>query len=610
MVLVTAVIGACFDLRQGATINDIWTSAWPEDAADAPGTAAVAAAGAGGHAADAPADDASSDAPPATTTSTTAPNSDAALDAFCARFGVQADRLAELMVPEGAHNRALDWTLCFLRPPEANQAAAPHVCLTVVRTHRDADAKRGAVVRSVAVVTTLPHEVLRAPLLLLSELYCESPSLALLAAFGETLNALDLSGMPRPSEAERRLATRGIRARTDSAGSACAAHTPSDPRWSWRAAAPLFGASDGVPLKFPLSMSPLGSPRVSELVLALGPAAMRVYHAVATGRRVLFVGAGHAAGDVCRLALAAAGLVSPPVPPWAVRLLPYASLTDLSFIESGEAYVAGVTNPVFESNREWFDLLVRLDLTGDGGLDGGGAGRGGKCAVVSAEELGRPPPPPSASDDRRSDADRQAEASADAAFLSRVLAGHAAGLGEDWVRRQFHDHTQRILDLAVDTKIDLDLDDPTPAHAKFTAAYTSAARRVGAGPCFVGHAAIDPFTVLGGDACVPDTVDGAALRHAVRRASTQVGGATAEDLELLADGVATEAAAQVLCVLLPESRGGLEVLALGAVSPDRAARAATRRLMDTVRSFDSTRPAFDALNLWVRMAVDSPVGDA
>lgn len=39
---------------------------------------------------------------------------------------------------------------------------------------------------------------------------------------------------------------------------------------------------------------------------------MTIYNAVLTGQRVLFVGYNHAAGDVCKIVLAACALVSPP----------------------------------------------------------------------------------------------------------------------------------------------------------------------------------------------------------------------------------------------------------------------------------------------------------
>lgn len=40
---------------------------------------------------------------------------------------------------------------------------------------------------------------------------------------------------------------------------------------------------------------------------------MAIYNAVLTGRRVVFVGYNHAAGDVCKIVLAACALVSPPI---------------------------------------------------------------------------------------------------------------------------------------------------------------------------------------------------------------------------------------------------------------------------------------------------------
>lgn len=43
------------------------------------------------------------------------------------------------------------------------------------------------------------------------------------------------------------------------------------------------------------------------------------------------------------------------------RAFPYASLSDLSFLET-PSYVAGVTNPMFEAHPEWWDVLCQLDL--------------------------------------------------------------------------------------------------------------------------------------------------------------------------------------------------------------------------------------------------------
>lgn len=56
------------------------------------------------------------------------------------------------------------------------------------------------------------------------------------------------------------------------------------------------------------------------------------------------------------------------------RAFPYASLSDLSFLET-PSFVAGVTNPVFEAHPEWWDVLCQLDLPRGSG------------SVVTAEEM-------------------------------------------------------------------------------------------------------------------------------------------------------------------------------------------------------------------------------
>ena len=177
-------------------------------------------------------------------------------------------------------------------------------------------------------------------------------------------------------------------------------HCPSE--WMWSTSCALRVSS--VPLRFPLYCSPdevvnpLDEPILTTLAATLGDQTMRVFNAVLAGKRVLFVGYNHAAQDVCRFVLAAASMVSPPVEGILRRVYPYANLTDLSFLET-PGYIAGLTNPVFEGNVSWWDLLVVLNLSER------------SAAVFSPEEKARedekrskktpvpppqpPPPPPS-----------------------------------------------------------------------------------------------------------------------------------------------------------------------------------------------------------------------
>ncbi|CAM9981927.1 unnamed protein product, partial [Scytosiphon promiscuus] len=87
------------------------------------------------------------------------------------------------------------------------------------------------------------------------------------------------------------------------------------------------------------------------------------------------------------------------------RAFPYASLSDLSFLET-PSFVAGVTNPVFEAHPEWWDVLCQLDLPrGTGSVD---------TALLYPGDVN---------------------------FATKLLAGVKAGKGESWARCECHDYT-------------------------------------------------------------------------------------------------------------------------------------------------------------------------
>jgi hypothetical protein len=73
---------------------------------------------------------------------------------------------------------------------------------------------------------------------------------------------------------------------------------------------------------------------------------LQVYNAVLASQRVLFVGHAHAAQEVGHMVLGAAALAAPLLAGLLLeRAFPYASLTDLRFLEV-PGFIAGVTNPV------------------------------------------------------------------------------------------------------------------------------------------------------------------------------------------------------------------------------------------------------------------------
>lgn len=65
----------------------------------------------------------------------------------------------------------------------------------------------------------------------------------------------------------------------------------------------------------------------------IGEPVMRIYHAILTKQRVLFVGYNHAAGDLAQIVLSAVAMVAPPFVNIIRRAFPYANLSDLQFLE-------------------------------------------------------------------------------------------------------------------------------------------------------------------------------------------------------------------------------------------------------------------------------------
>ena len=119
--------------------------------------------------------------------------------------------LAEVMLPDGAHLRAEDWTIFMLnqRPsestetPEVNRPPLLYV-LNLVRTKHDKEVRRGALVKAMAICT--PHQYIQIykPLLLLAlEEYFQRPGIETLASLYTAVNSMDLSAMPRLSNNER-----------------------------------------------------------------------------------------------------------------------------------------------------------------------------------------------------------------------------------------------------------------------------------------------------------------------------------------------------------------------------------------------------------------------
>ncbi|TIB35536.1 hypothetical protein E3P85_00395 [Wallemia ichthyophaga] len=142
--------------------------------------------------------------------------------------------LADLMIPEGAHDQHEDWTIFFLNQTPANTIAPPldseaptpfarhrrtysrlvphqdhpkpqllHV-LNLVRTKKDDSVPRGALVKALAICSKQPYIHIYKPILLLAlEDYFQSGSPSILARLYDAINNMSTSAVPPISRSEK-----------------------------------------------------------------------------------------------------------------------------------------------------------------------------------------------------------------------------------------------------------------------------------------------------------------------------------------------------------------------------------------------------------------------
>ncbi|KAI0642652.1 spindle pole body interacting protein [Trametes meyenii] len=130
-------------------------------------------------------------------------------------LGTDEGLLANLMLPDGAERQPTDWTVFFLNQTPFN-TIKPVLALgsdegkdtteegsnmlygiNLVRTKLDKTARRGAIVKAMAIVTRYPFLQIFKPVLLLAlDDYFMNPSQDCLARLFDAVNAMDFSNMP------------------------------------------------------------------------------------------------------------------------------------------------------------------------------------------------------------------------------------------------------------------------------------------------------------------------------------------------------------------------------------------------------------------------------
>ncbi|EGC46194.1 MesA protein [Histoplasma capsulatum var. duboisii H88] len=366
--------------------------------------------------------------------------------------------LAELMLPDQTHVRSQDWTIFFLHKdagteeeneyvePSAGQHAENNInsqengglnddgsevseadegeddegnaegpplmyVLNLVNTKQDTSVKRGAVVKAMAICTRHSFLHIYKPLLLLAlEDYFKSPFPETLAALYHSLNAMDLSLLPRFTYLERHILQASdakdifiekfeqmIKQRSadekflrDTEGSP-QKHSSSPPKHALPRDTHEFESKIiyndiAIPVKVPSAISPetVGNFSLIKLIqIFSGPHASSpqpfalhphltssgaythpiivLVNALLTQKRVIFLGHNRPSGEVAEAVLAACSLASGGILRGFTRhAFPYTDLTKIDELLKVPGFVAGVTNPAFANHHEWWDLLCDL----------------------------------------------------------------------------------------------------------------------------------------------------------------------------------------------------------------------------------------------------------
>ncbi|KIV77207.1 hypothetical protein PV11_09024 [Exophiala sideris] len=362
--------------------------------------------------------------------------------------------LAELMLPDQTHVRQQDWTMFFLHKDAGTneeeeaerearrkrRAARKHASgvaegedfdgdsssdeseagsidnpplmyvLNLVNTKQDSTVKRGAVVKAMAICTRHSFLHIYKPLLLLAlEDYFKSPSPDTLELLYNSLNAMDLSLMPRLSSLERhilqasdtkdmfaekfeqmitqRLADDAAANRLDPPGSPGRSEPKyTVPRDTHEFESKIVYNGIPIPVKIPTALSPetvgdfsliklvqiFGNPHMSQpQPFALHPhltssgaythPIVVLINAMLTQKRVIFLGHNRPSGEVAEAVLAACALASGGVLRGFTRhAFPYTDLTKIDELLKVPGFIAGVTNPAFSYHPEWWDLMCDL----------------------------------------------------------------------------------------------------------------------------------------------------------------------------------------------------------------------------------------------------------
>ncbi|KAK9453117.1 stabilization of polarity axis-domain-containing protein [Dipodascopsis uninucleata] len=316
--------------------------------------------------------------------------------------GDENNVLAELMLPDQIHSRGQDWTVFFHHKTfDEGTVLDPSsrlYILNLVNRKIDDDARRGAVVRSMAVCSRHPFIHVFKPILVLAlEEYFETSSIDTLKKLYDAINKLDISEIPELSLYELRILREnstknilnekfpGIRDRRPSKGSISSTKTAIDfdnhfydTTMTWNnkkiqvhipvtSSSEIVGDASPVPLLKCICDGP-NKPftTLHPHLTIMGqstPALLVLVNALLTEKRIIFLGHGKPAHEVVDVVLSACDLISGGgvLRGFMNRAFPYTDLSKVDSLLAVPGYIAGVTNPTFEAHPSWWDVLVNIE---------------------------------------------------------------------------------------------------------------------------------------------------------------------------------------------------------------------------------------------------------
>jgi hypothetical protein len=384
-------------------------------------------------------------------------------------IGGDEHMLAELMLPDQTHLRSQDWTVFFLHKDQSTEdelqerrdrrrqrraekkdtraeaksdsdatadlpldndsddntedaeseddavkstQGTPLVyVLNLVNTKHDVNVKRGAIVKAMAICTRHSFLHIYKPLLLLAlEDYFRSPTIETLASLYESVNAMDLSLLPRLSFQERYILQASdvkdlfiekFEAMVHRRVQEDKAKDKSDDKQLQQLPRQRYGLPRDtheydtvvhynkipVPIKIPtaLSLETVGDFSLIKLIQTFStphsasPQPFTQHHphlttsgplthpiivllnALLSQKRIIFIGHNLPSSEVAEAVLAACSLASGGFLRGFTRhAFPYTDLTKIDDLLKVPGFIAGVTNPAFATHTQWWDVMCDL----------------------------------------------------------------------------------------------------------------------------------------------------------------------------------------------------------------------------------------------------------